>query len=171
MAAPLESASTSRLDPELLPLLRLLLRGDAFAVAFVRSNVPVESKRIARTLIERLTAEGRRGRILHLHEPRVDLLGEILGLEPPQEHNEALFVLGFERSIPASTEIAGAPRGVGAMTPIGRVRSAAVPTTRHGVSLARCTAPAAPGPPRELGLGGRAPPHVAGRAPDRRGRV
>jgi len=107
MVTSLES-STPRLDPELLPLLRLLSRADGFSLAFVRSNVPVESTRVARSLIDRLENEGRRGRILHLREPNVDLLQVIRDMQPPLEENESLFVLGFERSIPASKEIAPA---------------------------------------------------------------
>jgi len=107
-ATPLESDSSSRFDPELTPLVRLLVRAEGFVLAFVRSNVPVESTRLARSVIDRIGSEGRRGRILHLREPNVDLLQVMRDMKPPMEENESLFVLGFERSIPASDEIAPA---------------------------------------------------------------
>ena len=102
MAQPLEALQAGRaLDPELIPLLRLLQRAKGFALAFLKCNVPVERERLVEDLIQELRAWGRSGRILKLREPVVDLLQEIQQLDPPLREGEALFVLGFESSIPA----------------------------------------------------------------------
>ncbi len=102
MAQPLEALPAGKaLDPELIPLLRLLQRAKGFALAFLKCNVPVERERLVEDLIQELRMQGRSGRVLKLREPMADLLREIHQLDPPLRAGEALFVLGFEYSIPA----------------------------------------------------------------------
>ncbi len=114
--------------PELVSLVRLLTRVEGFALAFLECNVPVTAERIVGELIRGLEARGRRGRLVRLGEAEEDLLGRLRGLTPPicpppgepstcppagepstcppagepsVPPGEALFVLGFERSIPS----------------------------------------------------------------------
>jgi tetratricopeptide (TPR) repeat protein len=101
-AAPPEPAP--QIPSELMPLLRLLTLANGFALAFLESNVPVESERLAAQLGQALEGRGRRGRVLRLEEPEEDLLGRLRGLDPPLAAGEALFVLGFERAIPSGVE-------------------------------------------------------------------
>ncbi|MFY9822870.1 MAG: tetratricopeptide repeat protein [Thermoanaerobaculia bacterium] len=91
-------------DSDLVPLLRLLARAEGFALAFVKCNVLPQRERLVDVLSQSLKAQGRSGRRLDLHEPVVDLLEEILRLSPPLVSEDVLFVLGFERSIPAEVD-------------------------------------------------------------------
>lgn len=100
----LQAGTKPRLDPELVPLLRLLLRAKGFALAFLKCNAPAERQRLVEALIQALKERGRAGRVLQLMEPVVDLLEETHGVTPPLDSDDALFVLGFERSIPAEAD-------------------------------------------------------------------
>lgn len=90
--------------PELVPLLRLLLLAEGFALAFLECNVPIEAERNVAELRQTLEVRGRRSRLLRLNEPEEDLFGRIRSQSPPMATGEALFVLGFEQSIPSQVE-------------------------------------------------------------------
>ncbi len=107
MSRPLRAAGPEEdlaLASELVPLVRLLTRAEGFALAFLECNVPVTAERLVGELIGALEARGRQGRRLRLDEAEEDLLGRLHGLDPPASPGEALFVLGFERAIPARVE-------------------------------------------------------------------
>ena len=104
-----DPGSTSPLpDEELLGLRRLLLRAEGFALAFVRSNVPTESRRIVGELEASLAAEGVKVRELWLSETVEDLYGGIVALEPPLEADQALVVIGSEQAIPSGADFPAA---------------------------------------------------------------
>ncbi len=92
-------------EDELLPLLRLLRRAQGFALAFVRSNLPVDSRRIVKELTERLSAGDIDVRELRLTEPERDLHGRLAGLTPPLAQGQAVVVTGLEHSIPSGEEV------------------------------------------------------------------
>ncbi len=108
-AAAGEPGSSSPLPgEELASLRRLLVRAEGFALAFVRSNVPAESRLIAGELAATLTGEGVVVRELRLGEPVHDLHGEVAALEPSPEAGDAVVVTGFERSIPSGVDFPAA---------------------------------------------------------------
>ncbi len=88
-------------DEELQGLRRLLLRGEGFALAFVRSNVPTESRRLVGELAVSLDDDDIEVRVLRLEEVIEDLQAEVAALEPRLATGQALAVVGFERSIPS----------------------------------------------------------------------
>lgn len=107
--ATADAGSTSPLpDEELLGLRRFLLRAKGFALAFVRSNVPAESQRIAGALVTSLAMDEVPIRELRLSEKIEDLYAEASALEPTLESGEALVVIGFERSIPSGVDFPNA---------------------------------------------------------------
>ena len=88
-------------EEELSSLLRLLRWSRGFVLAFVRSNVPIESRRLVDELSKRLAADGPCVRDLSLVEPTSNLLSEIHRLAPPVIEGEAVVVVGFEHSMPS----------------------------------------------------------------------
>jgi len=107
MTQPLETlhaGTTPPLQPELVPLLRLLSRAKGFALAFLKSNAPTERERLIEVLSQSLRERGCSGRVLHLRKPVANLLKELRELTPPLASGDALFVIGFEQSIPAEVD-------------------------------------------------------------------
>src|SRR5947199_6501299 len=106
LAQPLVAPWRLALQPgaDLVPLLRLLARAKGFALAFVKCNVLTQRERLVDDVSQSLKAKGRTVQRLDLSEPVVDLLEEILRLSPPLASEDVLFLLGFERSIPAEVD-------------------------------------------------------------------
>ncbi len=104
-----ETASSSPLPgEELASLRRLLVRAEGFALAFVRSNVPAESRLITGELAATLAGGDVVVRELRLSGPVRDPYDEIVRLEPPPEAGDAVVVTGFERSIPSGVDFPAA---------------------------------------------------------------
>ncbi len=100
------SAATSPLpEDELTALVRLLRRSQGFSLAFVRSNAPVDTRRIVDDLIAAVSADELCVRELRLVEPLVDLYGKLNELRPALAATEVTVVTGFEHSIPSGVDV------------------------------------------------------------------
>lgn len=93
------SAGETEEASDLRPLIRLLEHAEGFAVAFLQHDVPFAAERLVSNLLGELASRGRPGDILRLNQPTHDLLGTLEELDHPP--GRPLFILGFERSIPA----------------------------------------------------------------------
>lgn len=91
-------------EDEIRPLVRLLKRARAFALAFVEINVPRERPAFVETVRGCLGGEGPGLRVLEVDGAEIDLYQEIQALEPPLVAGETIVVLGLEHGIPARSE-------------------------------------------------------------------
>jgi len=100
------AAATSPLpEDELIALGRLLRRSQGFVLAFVRSNAPVDTRRIVDELTAAISADELRLRELRLVEPVFDLYGRLKELRPALAASDVMAVTGFEHSIPSGVDV------------------------------------------------------------------
>ena len=86
-------------------LLRLVRYSREFALAFVRSNRPADTRRIVEDLTTALSMDSIRVRELRLTETVSDLYGLLAELQPGLTADEAVVVTGFEESIPSGVAV------------------------------------------------------------------
>lgn len=103
---PVDDESSSPLPAdELRPLLNMLRRARRFTLAFIRSNSPVDSRRLVEDLEARCMDFGRRLRTLDVDAHLESLYGAIADLEPPFESDQVVIILGLERAIRRDLEV------------------------------------------------------------------
>jgi hypothetical protein len=82
LSADADSTVSPLPEDELAALRRLLQRSRGFTLAFVRSNTPLDTRRILEELDNALATDEIRIRRLRLTGPEVDLYGWLTGLQP-----------------------------------------------------------------------------------------